>query len=353
MSELRALTGARGLAAWVVVLYHIRESIAGLPVPAERVLAKGYLAVDFFFLLSGFVIWLTWGRKLHEQGAAGVPRFWQKRIARVWPLHALMLAFGVALAATLALTGRSDPAFPFAELPLHLVLIQNWGLTDALRWNNPAWSISCEAAAYLLFPLLACRIDWRRLSSATLVAIAAALLLGLHLVMRGEPSLGADIPRFGVVRCLAEFGCGTIVAALYLRRPPVVAPLAIAGVALAAWALGATETLTIPAAFAALLLVLALTAGRRGHPLAGRLIHYLGDISYATYLSHYLLWKAFKLAFVTDADAVSPLGVAAYLLLVLAASVLLYHCWERPAQRLLNRAPPPMGRSPAGVTRRP
>jgi peptidoglycan/LPS O-acetylase OafA/YrhL len=50
---------------------------------------------------------------------------------------------------------------------------------------------------------------------------------------------------------------------------------------------------------------------------------------------------------------VSPLGIAAYLLLILAASVLLYHCWERPAQRFLNRAPPPMGRSPAGVTRRP
>ena len=52
--ELRALTSVRGLAAWLVVLFHIRGSMAGLPAAAKAVLAKGYLAVDFFFLLSGF-----------------------------------------------------------------------------------------------------------------------------------------------------------------------------------------------------------------------------------------------------------------------------------------------------------
>ncbi|MFA6608003.1 MAG: acyltransferase, partial [Sphingomonas sp.] len=62
--ELRALTGARGIAAWLVVLYHIRLSVAGLPQGVVAVLAKGYLAVDFFFLLSGFVIWLSWGERL-------------------------------------------------------------------------------------------------------------------------------------------------------------------------------------------------------------------------------------------------------------------------------------------------
>jgi len=56
MTELRALTAARGVAAWLVVLYHIRLSIAGLPAPLVATLGKGYLAVDFFFLLSGFVI---------------------------------------------------------------------------------------------------------------------------------------------------------------------------------------------------------------------------------------------------------------------------------------------------------
>ena len=57
--ELRALTSVRGVAAWMVVLYHIRLTIDGLPQAWVHVFAKGYLAVDFFFLLSGFVIWLS------------------------------------------------------------------------------------------------------------------------------------------------------------------------------------------------------------------------------------------------------------------------------------------------------
>ena len=66
--ELRALTSVRGIAAWFVVLYHIRLSIAGLSPDWVAVFAKGYLAVDFFFLLSGFVIWLTWSDRLRAGG---------------------------------------------------------------------------------------------------------------------------------------------------------------------------------------------------------------------------------------------------------------------------------------------
>jgi peptidoglycan/LPS O-acetylase OafA/YrhL len=338
MTELRALTGARGLAAWAVVLYHIRASIAGLPPAAEGLLAKGYLAVDFFFLLSGFVIWLTWGARLHDGGMGAAPLFWRKRVARIWPLHALMLGFAAAIALALAATGRHDPAFPLAELPLHLLLVQNWGITDALRWNDPAWSISCEAAAYILFPLLACAADWRRLPTVLLVAVAVALLAVLHVVMRDQPSLGSDIPHYGLTRCLTEFGCGTVVAALFLRRPSFLWPATILLLCCAAWVAGAPETAVVPAAFAALLLTLALTAGRAGNPLETRAIHYLGDISYATYLSHFLLWKAFKLAFVHQPGPVPPAAIAAYLGIVFAASVALYHLWERPAQRWVNAA---------------
>jgi peptidoglycan/LPS O-acetylase OafA/YrhL len=333
MSELRALTGARGLAAWAVVFYHIRGALAWAPPAAIAVLTKGYLAVDFFFLLSGFVIWLSWHVRLRE---AGVAPFLHKRVARIWPLHLVMLAAAVLLALLLAATGRPDPAFPLAELPLHLLLLQNWGFTTALRWNDPAWSISCELAAYLLFPLLIAAVDWRRLPTMALVATAAAILLLLHAIMAGQSGLGAAIPRFGLARCLTEFATGTILAALFLRRPPLWPCLAVGAACLLARALGAAETLAVPATFAALLLALALTSGRPGNPLAARTIHYLGEISYATYLSHFLLWKVFKLAAVRDATAVPPLLITAYLLLVLAASVALYHLVERPAQRRVN-----------------
>jgi len=340
--ELRALTGVRGIAAWFVVFYHIRLSIAGLPSGVRDVFAKGYLAVDFFFLLSGFVIWLTWSERIRTGGAASIPRFLQKRIARIWPLHLVTLGGAVALALLLRATGRSDPQFVFSELPLHILLLQNWGFTHHLAWNDPAWSISAELGAYLLFPLLVMAVDWRRLPSWALLAIAGGLLVGLHLAMDAT-TLGANIPRYGLLRCLVEFTTGSIVCALWLRwrgvlRAPLWAALA-AMVAAGSWIAGAPETLVVPALFAVVLLLLALTAGKPRNPFELGPTHYLGEISYATYLSHFILWKAFKLVFVSDATAVSPMYVALYLGLVLMASTTLYHLIERPAQRWLNRLP--------------
>ncbi|MDQ2879463.1 MAG: acyltransferase [Pseudomonadota bacterium] len=342
--ELRALTSMRGIAAWFVVLYHIRLSIAGLPPAATAFFAKGYLAVDFFFLLSGFVIWLSWGERLRAEGLRTAPAFLQKRIARIWPLHLFMLAGAVALALILAATGRADPAdYPFGQLPLHILLLHNWGFTDRLVWNDPSWSISCELAAYLLFPLLALTIDWRRLPSWVVVGAIVALLLMLHAAMDGAPTLGTDIAHLGLPRCLFEFAAGSAVGALWLRwreapaRPAIVAAC-LSALLFAAWLSGLLpETLAIPACFAAALLALALTSGMARNPLDGAAIHYLGEISYATYLGHFLLFVVFKLALVDDPHAVPPVLIALYLALVLANSVALYHLVERPAQRWVNR----------------
>lgn len=331
--ELRMLTGARGIAAWGVVLFHIRLSVAGLPELVRAVLGKGYLAVDFFFLLSGFVMALSWGPRLHAERWRAVLPFLRKRFARVWPLHAVMLGYAAVLAAVLALAGHADPAFPFAALPRHLLLVQAWGWSDPLAWNDPAWSISAEFAAYLLFPLSAMLVDWRRVPSWLLLAVAGAVLMALYLAMATMPTLGSDIARFGVVRCLAEFGAGTLLCALWLRRPMRIAgPAIVAAFALAIWAMGAPETLAAPVALAAALLVLAAVPAPRW-----RAVHYLGTISYATYLSHFLLWKSFKLVAVSDAARVSAPLIALYLLLVLAASVVLHHGVERPAQAWLGR----------------
>jgi peptidoglycan/LPS O-acetylase OafA/YrhL len=353
--ELRPLTSIRGLFAWAVVLYHVRTACLGwLPAPVIAVLAKGYLAVDVFFLLSGFVIWLNYAGRLRGRRAAA--DFLVRRIARVWPLHAAMLGFAACLALLMAATGRSTWNFPLAELPLHLAMMQNWGFTGALDWNDPAWSISCEWAAYLLLPLVVLLAPTRRLPTPVLALAAVAPLRLLCAIFwaSGETMLGADIVRFGVVRCLCEFGCGAILCALWRRwRGDARAEIGCAiagGAALLAWALGAAEVLTFPLAAAVLLLALALGAERARHPLSGRTIHWLGEISYATYLSHFLLYFAVKLVLVRDEYDAPPWVIAAYLLLVLAASALLYHGVERPAQRwILKRWIGRTSRAPLAV----
>ena len=222
-ADLPALTGIRGVAAWFVVLYHVRLGAAwALPPPAVAILGKGYLAVDLFFMLSGFVLWLNYADRLRPGGIGEAATFIARRIARIWPLHLFMLAGAVAFVLAVAAAGRpASDHYPWGELPLHLALMQNWGLTDALTWNDPAWSISCEFAAYLLFPLLTLATDWRRFGTAALCALLVLLAVTLCALMwaGGATSLGADIPHFGLPRALIEFTMGTIVCTVWRRCP--------------------------------------------------------------------------------------------------------------------------------------
>jgi peptidoglycan/LPS O-acetylase OafA/YrhL len=340
-AELRPLTSLRGLAAWMVVLYHVRVAAAPTLGPdVVAVAAKGYLAVDFFFMLSGFVLWLNYAGRLR----AGRLREWGdfiiRRLARIWPLHAAMLGVAAALALLLAVTGRDTSDYPLAELPLHLALMQNWGFTSTLSWNDPAWSISCELAAYLLLPGFALLIDWRRVRTPLLFLVILGLALLLHLVFAstGATMLGAHILQLGVPRCLVEFAVGTVLCELWRRwRGQLAVAAGAVATAVAIAPLGLPETFAIPLIFAALLLAAAVTAETPANPLGLRPLHYLGEISYATYLSHVLLFRLFKLAFVTDQWNVGAGAIAAFAAIVLIASILLHHMVERPAQQWILR----------------
>lgn len=355
-SHLDALTGIRGIAAWLVVLYHIRLSLTAL-LPGEviAVLAKGYLAVDLFFMLSGFVIWYNYADRLHAGGGADVRLFLWRRFARVWPLHAVIFAAFVAFVGLLLATGRAAPGYPLAELPLHLLLVQNWGLTEALSWNHPAWSISTEFAAYLLFPLIVL-LRWDRLSPPALLLLAGGLLAALHLLftLTGHRVLGDAIPQLGLWRCLAGFALGNVLCLLWLhwrarRGLDLLAGLAAFAITGAGLALHWPETAFAPAAFFAGLLALALGQGALVRLLGGRLLTYLGEISYSTYLAHFLLWIVWKLLFVDASLQLGWVGFAGFLGLVLVASVALYHGVEKPAQRWLNARPPRWASRPAAV----
>ena len=347
-AHLDALTGIRGIAAWLVVLYHIRLSLTDiLPAPAIAVFAKGYLAVDLFFILSGFVLWYNYADRLRAGGPGEVGAFLWRRLARIWPLHAFMLSLFVAFALALVATGRDASGFPFAELPLHALLVQNWGFTSELSWNDPSWSISAEMGAYLVFPLVVLAARWERLSTPALLAAGLVLAGAIPLLFwtHGDTLLGAEIPRLGLWRCLLEFSLGNLLCLFWLRwrerrRAGILALAICAGILGAVLGLGLAETAFVPAAFVTGLLALALGRGAALRVLSGPAPRYLGEISYSTYLAHTFLFLMFKLAFVDASLQLDWPRFIGFLTLVLAASAALYHGVEKPAQRWLNRHRP-------------
>lgn len=335
--ELLPLTAIRGLAAWWVVLFHLRFLLAPwLPAEAIAALANGNLAVDLFFVLSGFVMYLNYGHRVTLERDS-IADFLCRRFARVYPLHLLMLLGFLAHAAAAASFGRSpvpDPGYFVASL----LLVQNWGFHDALSWNVPAWSISAEFFAYLAFPVLLVLIAPARRPAWFLVGLIAALGVSVQLVFQAFalPFPNA-VAETGLFRCLLQFAAGMVLCELHRRlhgHHRLAWPLLALALGLGA-AFMLFSAPVVPLAWAALVLALGLGKGRG--PLASPPLVWLGRISYATYLGHYFLLILFKYLFVEEGEAVPPLLLGLYLLAVLAASALLYHGFERPAQRRLLR----------------
>lgn len=343
-AQLDALTGMRGIAAWFVVLYHIRAAFPdSVPHWIVDTLSKGYLAVDLFFVLSGFVMWLTYGDKFQKEGLAAAPQFLWRRIARIYPLHFVIILATMTYAAALALAGKpNDLQYPFEELPLHFLLIQNWWLTDFLTWNDPSWSISAELAAYILLPLAAVtlfRKDWPPLACA-IGAVAIAVALHVWFLAHGEYTMGKNIVWNGLPRCFAGFFAGVLMAMVWRARPPAVTAYIALAISLSSFGMYLSgmmaETLAMPLAFTALVYWLAVTSPAPRSPLCGRLVLHLGDVSYSTYLGHFLLWIIFKHLFVDDPKNVPLALIALYLLCVYLSSIILYRLIEAPGRTLLQ-----------------
>lgn len=345
--QFEALTGIRGVAAWLVVLYHTRLALIEI-VPQEviGVIARGYLAVDLFFMLSGFVIYYNYADRLQSGGLPQARQYLWRRFARVWPLHAFILSAYLGFVAVLVAAGRDIAGYPLRELPMHLLLVQNWGFTERLAWNHPAWSISAELAAYLVFPLLALA-GWHRLKVPGLLLLAATVIAALHLkfVAAGHDLLGAEIPQMGLWRCLCGFTLGTVLCLVWQQwrecsGAAIVASAACGLLIAAGIAFDLPETALVPTVFFSGLLALVLGKGVLVRLLGSRPLLYLGEISYSTYLGHYLLWAIWKIAFVDESIQVSWASLGGFLLTVLGTSVALHRWIERPAQRWLNAHPP-------------
>jgi len=345
--NIAALTSIRGLAAWWVVLFHFREYLPLDDVrPLGRFLAHGYLAVDLFFILSGFVIFLNYGSHFETLTRQSLGRFFVARFARIYPLHAfMMLAFLVNPLAQAFFSSSGYVDFvrynPIYFL-LSLLLVQNWGFPFPLAWNIPAWSISTEAFAYLLFPAFAYLVSKsspRPLAMTGFSIVPLFALAGLYYAT-GQPSLGSGISSYGLLRCCLEFLVGASLCRIYLNGqmtfrwwPALFFTGFLALVALYNFA-PVTDYLVMPTAFALLILCLALASEGAVPLLNDRVLVFLGTISYSTYLAHYFILDWVKFLFVQNDDPPLSVGII-FVAATLAASIILHFYVEIPGRRLL------------------
>lgn len=358
MQDVKSLTALRGIAALWIVLHHFWPQTDS---PTPYLIAKGYLAVDLFFILSGVVLYIVYAQSF-AQGQFSWRSFAVKRFARLYPVHLVTLCVAVVILSigpSLGVQGRALP-YDFGQMiALHLSLLHAWGITETGGLNYPSWSLSAEALAYLLFPLL-CALALRLrpmvlLNFATLSLVAIYIFIPMAWPDQTFTRLEND---WGVIRILPEFLLGMSVARVIktpvkFRQPrPKSAPLI--GLSLAMITLGLGTDLDI-------LCVFGFATGLAGclvrDPGAHPALTILGTMSYSLYMSHALVQiVGFKLIEVaggyTDSEVpllflVPMLGAA---LLVAAA---LYHGVERPARDWLVRQWPPANAAPSNARRRP
>ncbi len=366
--EIRSFTGLRGIAAVLVMLYHLVPS-ASPGAPAGGVLARGYLWVDLFFVLSGFVLAYAQASSRFERCT---PRrhaaFLLSRIARIYPLYALVTLESAAL--LLARPGHPGGEPLLGQLVLNLLMVQSWGMAGSLE--GAAWSVSTEWCAYLLFPLLLGLTVLSSRRDAWLTGLLAAVTLAILARSSGSFGLPGQA-RSGpldlysaatpapLLRCLAEFSLGLLAfrCAAWLALTRAVAWSGPAALAVAALLLAALSRpgldLAVVALFVLLIITLAQRRGALGKALGSVVPVRLGRWSYSIYLLHgkfghlagTLRGLLARRAPSLPASLASLLAAGAVALAVIGCSALCHAAVEQPLRRRLLRGrkpimPPPL-----------
>ena len=346
--RIASLTSIRGIAAWWVAFHNMRVY---LPLAPDGLLAavaqRGYLAVDLFFVLSGFVLQINYSRAMQNPSWKAIRAFAVARAARVYPLHLFICLVFLLNPIVLWLhTGHWVHGFRYAwnYYFLSLLLIQNWGFTGQLGWNIPAWSVSAELGAYLLFPLaafMASRVLRNRIAVLIWAGLTLLFLAALFHAA-GAGSTDEHIWRLGLPRCVMQFLAGVAIGQLFLNQGGPSSRLQamlllLAGTLIAAWCYeDFPDYYCMPGCF--VLIVLALSARRSALTrfLDNPALVYLGTILHSTYLCHYFVrdWVGFLLVRPGIPGWTVPVTYAAA---VFIASVLLHRWVEAPGRAYVRR----------------
>ena len=367
---LSNLTPLRGIAALIVLLFHFDLFWGGpfagtlFPTDVTMFVKKGYLLVDFFFVLSGFIMCHVYGRLF----ASSVTRldfgqFTKARFARIYPLHLFTLAWAVLLFAAITYTSfpldeREKSVFNLWAIPSHIVLLQAMGIYPGYTWNGPSWTISVEWWMYMVFPFLYGPVS--RLSNVGRVAMLAGLL-GLYGVLVYELNTfpqypwhhSLNVPPFmggAFMRCALSFSVGMVFYGLFRQQwgrgwlANGYAILSFAGIMLLSMHLGWSDLITV-GTFPFIILSAGYGSANLNKFLITKPMQRLGDLSFSIYLTNEILFDSGRVVRHALGLSLKPEGLSTPVIwlwclgwigLVLLVSELTYRFIELPARKALN-----------------
>lgn len=328
------LDGIRALAVLSVLLFHLDHSI----------LPGGFVGVDVFFVLSGYLITGVILREI-EQGRFSVARFYQRRIARIFP------AFAVVIAATyvaslylysaqdIASVGTSGAAAALSLINMKLIFQGDYfTISQDAQPLLHYWSLSVEEQFYFLYPLALLWLTKRRILPPLLGAAAVSFACAIVLTY-----LAKDIAFYTLPTRAWELLGGGALAVWHARREatrrPGLAELGLVGLLLSFLFLG-PEHFPGPTAAFPVLATLAILEGSRAEGsrvqryLAWRPAVAIGLLSYSLYLWH---WPIFSFIDYRLFAASAEVRLALKVVLTVVLSVASYFLIERPARRYFNR----------------
>ncbi|MDP9170746.1 MAG: acyltransferase [Acidobacteriota bacterium] len=358
---LPALTGLRFVLALWVVLHHISgkgmmlESFSNsLPLWAQSLVHGGYLAVQTFFILSGFVLarsyaHAAWGRK-------DLVRFGIARLARIYPVYLLsLLVVSPFIIQTMLRPGYTPPQKAGILVNYGLVL-QGWTGSLGVGWNTPAWTLSCEFFFYLFFPLLFVAIGKAR--RPAIFAVLATCIVTPVLLAH------ADIPwNWKPIHHLSDFAAGIVAARMFEWLQPRMArrgfflylPALIAGILIIVFphvmdgTYGDVNTGLRPLNVLALI-GLSLGGGAIARVLSTKAAEFLGRASYSMYILHVpLLWWYGQWATNGPWHMSGIVAATLYFAIIVSISAVVFEYVEMPANRWIRAMAPARARRPEPI----
>lgn len=285
-----ALDSLRGICACMIVLLHF-DTFGHIS--RSAFVENGFLFVDFFFVLSGFVIAASYGDRLGDGYPPG--KFMLLRLGRVYPLHLVMLVLFVIWEFATMGIARPSGRLPFSDgytvgmIFANLALIQTF-VGNPTSWNGPAWSIAVEVWTYLVFA-----IGFRFLGRL-LVPVALLLAIACTFYLPTVSDRYLNVFHEGAfARCLIGFSLGVVTFRLHRHLgitlgttlATILEVFAVIATVVMVSAAGASVlSLAVPPLFAIVILIFAQQSGMVSRLLVLRPFEFLGKISYSIYMVH-------------------------------------------------------------------